>query len=610
VAIVHTKPTSCTLNGWANCSLAYDEDNNTGASISASSGSWTPFIEFNFTPMYCAKIGVRYFNSISGIGSHTIDIDTYYGDAWHNLFQNLLPQNLTLEPSFSTQLISKFRIRLYYTSGSYPTSTVYVSEVYSFARAPSVTTGEASDITGESATLNGTIDYINGDNAIKRGFYYSKDPNIVKDVKQIYEEGDYGIGAFSLPVTGLDKGDTYYFKAFATNDVGEGTGDIEYFETEEVAVTVTTNAASEISYDCAMGNGTIESDTNATERGFEIKLDFSGTLENSIQHSIAGFEGDVDYNLDNHAWEGTLTKTETDTGDFEEGDYELVLGYPSVLGNPSAVFSDKLFKCEDYEYRAYAVIDEETYYGEWVEFSTLCDEGGDQQPDDNISDADPTEPPIPPPEEPEEYPPFEWEPEPPEPYPPWDWDIPPWEYPDFPPLSFVGDFYYRKPYTQKDLDDLRRKCIIYNKNSIEFALVLRHNMNVLREFFNMMTDYLEADEFNDFTDLVPPQRLKELYLDPLEPVDFRDMINGFIRNTIDNNIAVNRNFSLIQEGLSDYETDDDASFREITSNIKILEQDNPDVHRMKRLIDDLNFEVSASFNDIMYNLEVIRARLL
>ena len=370
---------------------------------------------------------------------------------------------------------------------------------------------------------------------------------------------------------------------------------------------VTTQAATEIGYQAAMGNGTIVSSTNATERGFEVKLSFSSTLNDYIQHRIAGFLGDVTFSSATN-WSGTLTKTETDTGDFAEGAYELVLGYPSVLGNPSSVFSDKLFKCESYTYRAYAIISDVTYYGDYVAFDTLCDDGNN--PGDDISEGDPTVPIIPIEPEPE-IPPFEWEPEEDEPYPPWDWTPPEWNQPDYPGLDWTIDFYYRKPYTKKDLDELRKKCIIYNKNSIEFALVLRHNMNVLKEFFNMMTDYMSAEEYNDFTDLIPPQRLKELYLDPLNPVDFRDMINGFIRNTVDNNIAVNRNFKLIQDGLSDYETEtDDAYFREITTSIKPLQQDNPDVERMKGLINNLNYEVASNFNEIMRNLEILRAKLL
>ena len=383
----------------------------------------------------------------------------------------------------------------------------------------------------------------------------------------------------------------------------------------ETGGVVTTEAATQIAYQCAIGNGTITSGTNATERGFEIVVNFSGTLLDYFLHQIAGFVGDVEL-IGGYHWESTMTKIEKETGNFVQGAYELVLGYPSasydLYGTPDYSFDDKLFKCESYTYRAYAIIDSVTYYGEYVAFSTLCDSGGDQQPTDDTSEGDPTVPIIPiEPEIEPEIPPFEFEEEEPVPIPPWEWDIPPYENPDYPPYSWVGDFYYRKPYTKKDLDELRKKCIIYNKNSVEFALVLRHNMNVLREFFNMMTDYMGKEEFNDFTDTIPPQRLKELYLDPLEVNDFKDMINGFIRNTVDDNIAVNRNFSLIQEGLKDYETgSDDAYFTDISSAMTTVTEDNPDVDTLKRVIDNLNQETASNFSTIMHNLEILRAKLL
>ena len=469
---------------------------------------------------------------------------------------------------------------------------------------PEVTTDEATDIVVGDTTsfiMHGTITDT-GNYASPKGFEYKKEEE--GEITSVVSSSTDATNIIKA-LSGLENG-TYYYRAWAENEAGKGYG--EWVEIPREEITITTNAATEIGYDCAMGNGEITSGTNATERGFEIVLSFSGTLYDSIDHSIAGFEGDVNYSLDSDSWVGTLTKTETETGSFAEGEYSLVLGWETVLGNPGAVFSDKLFKCESYTYRAYAVIDGETYYGEYVAFSTLCDSGGEQQPSDDISDGDPTQPIIP--EEEEPLPPYE--PEEPEeiPYPPWEWDLPEWDIPDYPPPTFVGDFYYKKPYTKKDIDELRQKCIIYNKNSIEFALVLRHNINVLREFLNMMTDYLGTDEFNDFTDLVPPQNLKELYLDPIEPEGFRTIINGFINNTVNNNMAVNRNFKLIADGLSDYETSEDASFRDITSAIKRIDEDNPDVHRMKQIIDDLNYEVASNFGNVMYNLEVVRARLL
>jgi hypothetical protein len=388
------------------------------------------------------------------------------------------------------------------------------------------------------------------------------------------------------------------------------------------AASVPTPVANPAYCEWATGNGTIVSGENITDRGFEIVVEFSGDLYEEIQHSMAGFEGDTSFDFDTFMWVGTLTKTETENIGF--GDYFEVGAYDMELGSFPAII-DKLFAGETYTYRAFAINDIGTGYGDWVEFSLGVYTGDDAIPTDDISEGNPTVPiiPIEPEIEPEiEYPPFEWQFPDEIPYPPWDWDLPdlpPWvlpnlpeyEIPDYPVESFVGDFYYHKPYTKKDLDELRKKCIIYNKNSVEFALVLRHNINVLREFFNMMTEYMDKDEFNDFTDLIPPQRLKELYLDDLEVNDFKDMINEFIRNNINNNIAVNRNFDLIQEGLSDYENgSDDAYFNNISSTIKTMTENNPDVDTLKRVVDNLNQEVAINYNTIMHNLEILRARLL
>ena len=496
---------------------------------------------------------------------------------------------------------------------------------------PIVQTDDATNVTSESATINGTITD-NGNYLGAQGFEYKKGAE--GDVTSV-EVSRYG--TFKKDLTGLDTGATYYYRAWGENEAGKGYGDWVEFTTEST-VTVTTQDPTLTDdlgfpyYKCAMGNGTIVSGSNITQRGFEVKVavDYFG-VGGDIWWGLIGFNdtGLIVYH-DYGQRTGYLVKIEYDHGtpyDPELGAYVVPLGKSGVFaGECDYAFNDALEECTSYTYRAYIIVDEVTYYGEYVAFDMPC--YPEYHCKDDISDGDPCVPIIPIlpilPIDIEEpiFPDFEWEPEDPmwdipdlpdlPNLPPWYLpDLPEWEWPDYPVASFVGDFYYRKPYTKKDLDYLRKKCIIYNKNSVEFALVLRHNMNVLREFFNMMTDYMSKDEFNDFTDRIPPQRLKELSLDPLEPTDFRDMINGFIRNTVDNNIAVNRNFNLIQEGLSDYETgSDDAHFRNIVSNMKQLRQDNPDVERMKTLIDNLNYEVAMNFNNIMHNLSVVRARLL
>ena len=518
----------------------------------------------------------------------------------------------------------------FYSGNHYTTENKPILAIEIAITTPSVTTHAADYIISIGANLNGEITDA-GHWYDSYGFEYKE--GLEGEVISVVDgsSGYYTTKEFDKYVFPLSPSTLYYYRAWASNDAGKGYGDWVSFTTLNVIPVVTTQGASvpvavpnPAYYEWATGNGTIVSVGNdtITERGFEIVVEFSGDLYDSIQHSIAGFEGTASWDWDAWAYVGTLTKTETEDNGF--GDYFDVGAYDMELGSFPSTFSDMLFAGETYKYRAFITNNEDTYYGDYVNFTidTWTPEDGDDSVNDDLSDGDPCVPIIPIDITEDELPEFWWEPEEPiwdipelpelPELPPWYLpDLPEWEWPDYPVPSFVGDFYYRKPYTKKDLDYLRKKCIIYNKNSVEFALVLRHNMNVLREFFNMMTDYMSKDEFNDFTDLIPPQRLKELSLDPLEPTDFRDMINGFIRNTVDNNMAVNRNFNLIQDGLSDYETgSDDAHFRNIVSNMKQLEQDNPDVERMKRLIDNLNYEVAMNFNNIMHNLSVVRARLL
>lgn len=84
--------------------------------------------------------------------------------------------------------------------------------------APTVTTNAASGIGLESATGNGTI---NSGTATRRGFQYN---TVQAADKQVYEDGTFGTGAYSLSLTGLTPGQKYYFRAFATNADGTGYG--------------------------------------------------------------------------------------------------------------------------------------------------------------------------------------------------------------------------------------------------------------------------------------------------------------------------------------------------------------------------------------------------
>jgi len=353
----------------------------------------------------------------------------------------------------------------------------------------------------------------------------------------------------------------------------------------------------------------------------------------------------VSYVVEDGNWQGTLIKTEKEEGNFEQGAYELVLGYPSVLGNPSYTFDDSLFECESYTYRAYAVIGGVTYYGEWLAFDTLCHSGqgvheDDQLPIEEIIPSIPYTEPIEPFEHPFfEFPPFEWPPfewpefEWPEfDYPKFEWPEfgvpefgvpefkwpefkwPEFDYPDIPPYegSWLGAFYYRKAFTKKDLDELRRKCKIFLDNSVEYALVLNHNLQVLKQFLNDMHDYIDISEYNTFKFLIPTQWANELARKYLDINDFKAIINNFIDNSINNIANVNHNFRLINGGLSEVMASDDIGMEIIPIELrtKIVEDNNPDVEGLKKVIDALSMDMSSSYETINHNLHVIRAALV
>ena len=83
--------------------------------------------------------------------------------------------------------------------------------------APTVTTSAVSNIAQTTATLNGIIDATGGFNATRRGFQIN---TVEYPDREIYTDGSFTAGAFSEAVTGLTAGQTYYVRAFATNQDG------------------------------------------------------------------------------------------------------------------------------------------------------------------------------------------------------------------------------------------------------------------------------------------------------------------------------------------------------------------------------------------------------
>ena len=137
---------------------------------------------------------------------------------------------------------------------------------------PYVTTGAASGILEQSATLEGTITDDGGSSITNRGFYLSTTSNPGPDDTTINSET--GSGNWNDDAVGLTGNTTYYFRAFATNAAGTGLGSIVAFTTAPAptAPTVTTAGASGVGEQSALLNGSVTSDGGSpvSLRGFYL----------------------------------------------------------------------------------------------------------------------------------------------------------------------------------------------------------------------------------------------------------------------------------------------------------------------------------------------------
>ena len=129
-----------------------------------------------------------------------------------------------------------------------------------------VTTNAATSVASTSATLNGEITALGGDNADYRGFVWDTtsrgDPGDTAPSATLYsnywtENGDYGAASFNHAITGLSEGTLYYARAAAHNTNGWTYGSEITFLTKPLAPTgfTATRGNTEVVLDWTVGTG-------------------------------------------------------------------------------------------------------------------------------------------------------------------------------------------------------------------------------------------------------------------------------------------------------------------------------------------------------------------
>jgi hypothetical protein len=159
------------------------------------------------------------------------------------------------------------------------------------ARMPVVTTNGVSPSSNNQIIVTGTVKW-DGDNPIqKRGICYSTATE--PDIQDSFVLSGTGNGDFSVLVSNLILGNTYYFRAFATNAVGTSYGrEIPYVHSGTVTTipVVSTGTVSSITSTSAQGGGMVSSNGGSpiTNRGICLSTTANPTLSNTIYASGNG----------------------------------------------------------------------------------------------------------------------------------------------------------------------------------------------------------------------------------------------------------------------------------------------------------------------------------
>ena len=184
-----------------------------------------------------------------------------------------------------------------------------------------ITTSEATNITSEGATLSGVVSGTT--DAISCGIIYGTASNITSlNNKRV---GAYYNGAYSIDVSYLQPGTTYYYCAYAVIGGEELYGEVREFTTQ--SITITTGEA-----------------TNITPEGATLSGVVSGTTDEISCGIIYGTASNIT-SLNNKR-----------VGAYYNGAYSIDVSY--------------LQPGTTYYYCAYAVIGGEELYGEVREFTT------------------------------------------------------------------------------------------------------------------------------------------------------------------------------------------------------------------------------------------------
>ncbi len=165
-------------------------------------------------------------------------------------------------------------------------------------KVPAVVTVKVSYVSDQSCLVEGEVTSDGGDEIIEKGVCWG----IVEDplVTDAHQSCGMGEGVFSCEISGLTAETSYWFRAYAINDVGVGYGNSIQITTlppgdlpAELLPTVTTIAVTDVTQTSCKAIGRLEADGGSPALSMGVCWDTAHlpTLENSFAYALQGVTG-------------------------------------------------------------------------------------------------------------------------------------------------------------------------------------------------------------------------------------------------------------------------------------------------------------------------------
>lgn len=179
---------------------------------------------------------------------------------------------------------------------------VYAINVVSFQTTlstASVQTLQATNVGSETITLQGNVLSAGDPRYYERGFCYATHNNPTLMTGSVVRETSSSAGKYSMAVSGLQNGQTYYVRAFVRQEYETIYGEVVSFQTTETPVVYTSSVTNIKGVDIGLGtyleytvqfNGTIQNSgtPSYSQRGFVYSTYSEPTISNGTKVTVSG----------------------------------------------------------------------------------------------------------------------------------------------------------------------------------------------------------------------------------------------------------------------------------------------------------------------------------